>query len=272
MDNPTSISGSSSNGESSHLSFHQNYDLIQCTTGITSPSTASVQSTEVAGQAKEGKGPGSAQRTVVAALAVSLGASASLAVVLLWLRWRRRSQMSPSDAARPSITASPDDFHHDSTEQGDSELCDAYSLPVVESGEDNHSNEIRRRVRNGQVGHGIQSADRTSTFTCGSGGADQATSTLATLGTSGPGEQGGNHGWPDVVSAGSCTAQKNVECQSVQSYSSAPTYVSQERAPPSVVRNSHYGQQSDEGAFVGFPSCSDLGEDETLPPYQPSST
>ncbi|KAJ8473837.1 hypothetical protein ONZ51_g7604 [Trametes cubensis] len=191
IDNRTSISGPSSNGEFSHLSFHQNYKLIRCTTGITSPPTASVQSTAFAGQAKQAKGPGSAQRTVVAALAVSLGASASLAVVLLWLRWRRRSQMSPSDAARPSITASPDDSHHDSTEQGDSELCDAYSLPVVESGEDNHSNEIRRRVRNGQVGHGIQSADRTSTFTCGSGGADQATSTLATLGTSGPGEQGG---------------------------------------------------------------------------------
>ncbi|KAJ8474430.1 hypothetical protein ONZ51_g7203 [Trametes cubensis] len=270
-DGSTSTFGPSSNGESSLLSSHSNYDLIRRTNGIASPaSTAIPQATPSAGKVR---------KIVVAALAASLGASASLAIVLVWLRWRTRARTSPVMAAmnanqRVCIIATPDGSHLDGVEQDDSDVCGAYGLPASELGEDNHSNEIRRRVRNGQdadVRHSFQSSDQTTTFPCNSDSVDQATSALATRGRSGPGEQRRNTGPTDAIAANSCT-QENAETHSVVSYSTAPTYVSQERAPSSVFRNASYGHQWNEGGFMGLPSRSDLGEDEAPPPYEPRNT
>ncbi|KAI0326203.1 hypothetical protein GY45DRAFT_1364056 [Cubamyces sp. BRFM 1775] len=210
-------------------------------------------------------------KTTVTALAASIGGMASVAIISLWLRCRRRIQtLCVTGLMRrriPRMIVDLDESHSSIDENISTACCSS-----IAEGEDERLNGFRHRERTHwpdcTLGHSLQSL--TPTYTYRNGGDIHPASNDANWGSSG---SAGDHtdgeereGSPS--SQKFSQASKDSGSQSVMSDTSAPTYTSEDPAPP-LTSNSPSRSRGYVRALSSLSgSRSDLAEDEAPPPYE----
>ncbi|KAH9888583.1 hypothetical protein C8Q73DRAFT_191165 [Cubamyces lactineus] len=263
------------------------------TPAVAPPTAATVEATSTsAKQGPAAAGAATFPKTTIFALAASLGASASCAIVLLGLCWRRRTRRGmerhnvvPADPGlRESVC--PEGSRHEDRHQCDNAFCGSDSRER-EGGESSRIGlptvtRIGPTLEGAGTGRrGCKLVHRASALsgTVRNDAVRQETPTVATQGSIGPRADCEGAGGPEsvppswsqetlgAVAAGAqAGASARVEMESRSSGSAAPTYTSEEPILP-WTRDALSRRE-----WVGSLACSESASDEAPPPYEPRRT